>query len=153
MTEIAICFKKAPAASFEDTPIHALPPNWLVLRIQPDEGISLQFEVKRPGPAVDLATVKMDFAYTDWFPKEPNVGYETLLYDVMVGDQTLFQRADVVEQTWRIVQPVIEAWAAEPGEFPNYASGSTGPADADALIKRDGDRAWRPVPTAGARKA
>jgi glucose-6-phosphate 1-dehydrogenase len=153
MTEIAICFKKAPAASFEDTPIHALPPNWLVLRIKPDEGISLQFEVKRPGPAVDLATVKMDFAYTDWFPKEPNVGYETLLYDVMVGDQTLFQRADVVEQTWRIVQPVIEGWAAEPGDFPNYDSGSTGPADADALIARDGDRAWRPVQTLAARKA
>ncbi len=77
-TEIAIRFKQAPYAAFQDTPVHALRPNWLVLRIAPDEGISLQFEVKRPGPVVDLAAVKMDFRYDDWFPKEPNVGYETL---------------------------------------------------------------------------
>ena len=84
-----------------------------MLRIAPDEGISLQFEVKRPGPVVDLAAVKMDFRYDDWFPKEPNVGYETLLYDVMIGDQTLFMRADMVEQAWRIVQPVLDAWAKD----------------------------------------
>ena len=77
--------------------MNALPPNWLVLRIAPDEGISLQFAVKRPGPVVDLAAVKMDFRYDDWFPKEPNVGYETLIYDVMIGDPTLFMRADMVE--------------------------------------------------------
>src|SRR5258708_4022855 len=96
-TEIAIRFKQAPYAAFQDTPVDALRPNWLVLRIAPDAGISLQFEVKRPGPVVDLAAVKMDFRYQDWFPKEPNVGYETLLYDVMIGDQTLFMRADIVE--------------------------------------------------------
>ena len=94
-----------------DTPVDALRPNWLVLRIAPDEGISLQFEVKRRGPVMDLAAVKMDFRYDDWFPKEPNVGYETLLYDVMIGDPTLFMRADMVEQAWRIVQPVLDAWA------------------------------------------
>ena len=88
-TEIAIRFKQAPYTAFQDTPVDTLRPNWLVLRIAPDEGISLQFEVKRPGPVVDLAAVKMDFRYDDWFPKEPNVGYETLLYDVMIGDQTL----------------------------------------------------------------
>ena len=112
-TEIAIRFKQAPYAAFQDTPVDTLRPNWLVLRIAPDEGISLQFEVKRPGPAMDLAAVKMDFRYDDWFPKEPNVGYETLLYDVMIGDPTLFMRADMVEQTWRIVQPVLDAWAKD----------------------------------------
>lgn len=88
-TEIAICFKQAPYAAFQDTPVDTLRPNWLVLRIAPDEGISLQFEVKRRGPVMDLAAVKMDFHYDDWFTKEPNVGYETLLYDVMIGDPTL----------------------------------------------------------------
>jgi glucose-6-phosphate 1-dehydrogenase len=144
-TEIAICFKQAPYAAFQDTPVDTLPPNWLVLRVSPDEGISLQFEVKRRGPVVDLAAVKMDFHYDDWFPKEPNVGYETLLYDVMIGDQTLFMRADMVEQTWRIVQPVLDAWAkGNTADLPIYPSGSPGPAEVDALLARDGRR-WRPV--------
>jgi glucose-6-phosphate 1-dehydrogenase len=144
-TEIAIRFRKAPYAAFHGTPVASLPPNWLVLSIAPDEGISLQFEVKRPGPTVDLAAVKMDFRYDDWFPKESKTGYETLIYDVMLGDPTLFMRADMVEQAWRVVQPVLDAWAAEPGAFPNYESGSDGPEAADALLTRDGVRAWRPV--------
>jgi glucose-6-phosphate 1-dehydrogenase len=147
MTEIAIRFKQAPYAVFKDTPVDQLPPNWLVIRIAPDEAISLQFEVKRRGPVVDLAPVKMEFRYDDWFPKEPNVGYETLLYDVMIGDPTLFMRADMVEQGWRIVQPVLDDWAKHKPDFPNYASGSAGPEAADALIARDGGRAWRPVTT------
>ena len=133
-TEIAICFKQAPYAAFQGTPVDTLRPNWLVLRIAPDEGISLQFEVKRRGPVVDLAAVKMDFHYDDWFPKEPNVGYETLIYDVMIGDPTLFMRADMVEQAWRIVQPVLDAWAAKKADFPNYDSGSDGPKAADELL-------------------
>ncbi len=145
MTEIAIRFKQAPYTPFADTDINALPPNWLVIRLSPDEGISLQFEVKQPGQVMQLAAVRMDFNYADWFPREPNVGYETLIYDVMIGDATLFQRADMVESTWRIVQPVLDAWAAEKAAFPDYDSGSDGPADADALIARDGKRAWRPV--------
>ena len=144
-TEIAIRFKKAPHAPFADTPVEGLPSNWLVIAIQPDESISLQFEVKRPGPEVTLATVNMVFAYGDWFQKEPNVGYETLIYDVMVGDATLFHRADMVEETWRVVEPVLTAWAKETAAFPNYASGSDGPAEADELIARDGGRRWRPV--------
>jgi glucose-6-phosphate 1-dehydrogenase len=144
LTEIAIRFKQAPYAAFEDTPVDTLRPNWLVLRIAPDEGISLQFEVKCRGPSMDLAAVKMDFRYDDWFPREQNVGYETLLYDVMIGDQTLFMRADMVEQTWRIVQQVLDHWAAKTPEFPNYASGSAGPGDADELIAQSG-RQWRPV--------
>jgi len=143
-SEIAIRFKQAPLAPFEDTPVERLRPNWLVLQLQPAEGISLQFEVKRPGPVVDLAPVRMDFRYSDWFPAEPNVGYETLIYDVMVGDATLFSRADMVEATWRVVQPVLDAWAAQtPCEFSNYASGSAGPDAADALLQRDGGRSWR----------
>ena len=143
LTEIAIRFKQAPHAAFEDTPVNALRPNWLVLRIAPDEGISLQFEVKRRGPVMDLAAVKMDFRYDDWFPKELNVGYETLLYDVMLGDQTLFMRADMVEQAWRVVQPVLDDWTATKADFPDYDSGSSGPEAADGLLSSD--RAWRPV--------
>jgi glucose-6-phosphate 1-dehydrogenase len=143
-TEIAIRFKQAPYSAFQDTPVDILRSNWLVLRIAPDEGISLQFVVKRPGPAVDIAAVKMDFRYDDWFPKEPNVGYETLLYDVMIGDQTLFMRADMVEQAWRVVQPVLDTWAAEAAQLPIYPSGGAGPDEADALLQRDGRR-WRPI--------
>jgi glucose-6-phosphate 1-dehydrogenase len=152
MTEIAIRFKQAPYTAFQDTPVDGLRPNWLVLSIAPGEGISLQFEVKRPGPVVDLAAVRMDFHYDDWFPKEPNVGYETLIYDVMIGDPTLFMRADMVEQAWRVVQPVLDAWATEKADFPNYDSGSDGPKAADELLARDGDRAWRPVNPGAERK-
>jgi glucose-6-phosphate 1-dehydrogenase len=88
----------------------------------------------------------MDFHYDDWFPKEPTVGYETLLYDVMIGDPTLFMRADMVEQGWRIVQPVLDAWAAEQADVPGYASGSEGPEAAAALVAgSDGRRSWRPL--------
>ena len=143
-TEIAIRFKQAPFAAFRDTPVASLRPNWLVLRIAPDAGISLQFEVKRPGPVVDLAAVKMDFQYDDWFAKVPNVGYETLIRDVMIGDQTLFMRADMVEQGWRIVQPVLDAWAAAPGGPMPYESGSDGPAASAALLAQSG-REWRAI--------
>jgi glucose-6-phosphate 1-dehydrogenase len=148
-TEIAICFKRAPMTAFADAPVDSLTPNWLVLGIAPDEGISLQFEVKRRGPAMALATVQMDFRYDDWFERVQNVGYETLLYDVMIGDQTLFMRADMVEQAWRIVQPVLDDWAANKADFPNYPSGSDGPSQADALL---GERRWRPVATRPAKK-
>jgi glucose-6-phosphate 1-dehydrogenase len=145
-TEVAISFKQAPFAAFRDTPVASLRPNWLVLRIAPDEGISLQFEVKRPGPVVDLAAVKMDFHYAEWFAKEPNVGYETLIRDVMIGDQTLFMRADMVEQGWRVVQPVLDAWAAAPDGPELYASGGNGPTAANALLARSG-REWRAIGT------
>ena len=144
LTEIAIRFKPAPAASFQNTKIDELSANWLVIHIQPHEGMSLQFEVKRPGPEVELATVRMDFDYRDWFKHEPNVGYETLLYDVMIGDATLFNRADMVEDTWRIVQPVLDAWGAGGSPAP-YPSGSAGPKEADELLDKDGGHRWRPV--------
>ncbi|BCH24598.1 glucose-6-phosphate dehydrogenase [Mesorhizobium sp. L-8-3] len=148
LTEIAIRFKQAPYAAFQNTPVEALQPNWLVLNIAPEEGISLQFEVKRPGQTVDLAAVRMDFRYEDWFPKEANVGYETLIYDVMIGDATLFMRADMVEQAWRVVQPVLDDWTEKGTPVEGYASGSDGPASADELLARDGNRAWRPLTAA-----
>jgi glucose-6-phosphate 1-dehydrogenase len=144
-TEIAIRFHQAPLSVFKGTDVAQLTPNWLILQIQPDEGISLQFQVKRPGQAVALAPVKTSFAYKDWFPPQPNVGYETLIYDCMIGDATLFQRADMVEAGWRNVQPVLDAWAAEPpADFPNYPAGSAGPEAADRLLANDG-RAWRSI--------
>ncbi len=94
---------------------------------------------------MDLAAVKMEFKYDDWFAKQPNVGYETLLYDVMIGDPTLFMHADMVRHSWRIVQPVLDAWAKAKPDFPNYKSGSEGPEAADDLIAGDTDRAWRPI--------
>ena len=145
-TEIAIRFKSAPFAPFRNTEIGSFGPDWLVLHIQPDEGISLQFDVKRPGQKVQLAPVRMEFRYKDWFEPTTTVGYETLIYDCMVGDQTLFQRADMVEAGWRAVQPIIDYWRNnKPQDFPNYASGSAGPSAADVLLARDGGRSWRPL--------
>ncbi len=142
-TEVAIRFKQAPYTPFRHTPVSCLPNNWLIISIAPDEGISLQFAVKRPGPVVDLAAVRMDFRDNDWFSAEPNVGYETLIYDVMMGDHTLFMRADMVEEAWRVVQPVVDAWAGSPAGLSTYVSGSEGPLEAEGLLARDGSRAWR----------
>jgi glucose-6-phosphate 1-dehydrogenase len=145
-TEIAIQFRRAPLSVFHGTDVSAMAPNWLVLQIGPEEGISFQFQVKRPGQTVRMAPVKTSFAYKDWFPPSPNVGYETLIYDCMIGDATLFQRADMVEAGWRIVQPVLDGWAAEkPTDFPNYTAGSTGPRAADDLLAKDAGRSWRPI--------
>jgi glucose-6-phosphate 1-dehydrogenase len=144
-TQIAIRFKEAPCALFRNTAVRNPAPNWLILRIQPDEGIALQFGAKIPGPVTTLGEVRMDFKYKDYFGTAPNTGYETLLYDVMIGDATLFQRADNIENAWRVVQPVLDAWAANPPtDFPNYKAGGEGPTAADAMLARDG-RSWRPV--------
>jgi glucose-6-phosphate 1-dehydrogenase len=144
-TEIAIRFHQAPYALFRGTRVERMNPNWMVLRIQPDEGIALEFAAKRPGPSVKLSSVSMDFAYKDYFKMVPHTGYETLLYDCMIGDATLFQRADNVEAGWRAVQPILDAWANNsPQNFPNYVAGGTGPAAADELLAHDG-RAWRPL--------
>ena len=142
-TRIAIRFHQAPFALFRDTPVERLTPNWMILRIQPEEGISLRFAAKHPGPSVEIATGSMDFAYKDFFKVDPSTGYETLLYDCMIGDATLFQRADNVEAGWQVVQPILDAWANTlPKGFPNYKAGTEGPAEADELLARDG-RSWR----------
>jgi glucose-6-phosphate 1-dehydrogenase len=144
-TEIAIRFHQAPYTLFRGTHVERMNPNWMILRIQPDEGIALNFAAKRPGPTVKLDTVSMDFAYKTYFKIACNTGYETLLYDCMIGDATLFQRADNIEAGWRAVQPILDAWANNPPrDFPNYVAGSNGPAAADELLARDG-RAWRPL--------
>jgi len=144
-TEIAIRFHQAPYTLFRGTHVERMNPNWMILRIQPDEGISLQFAAKRPGPMVTLENVRMDFAYKSYFAAAPSTGYETLLYDCMIGDATLFQRADNIEAGWQAVQPLLDLWASKaPADFPNYAAGSDGPAAADELLARDG-RAWRPL--------
>ncbi len=144
-TEIAIRFHQAPYTLFRGTHVERMNPNWMILRIQPDEGIALQFAAKRPGPTVTLENVRMDFASESYFSAAPSTGYETLLYDCMIGDATLFQRADNIEAGWRAVQPLLDLWASSaPKDFPNYAAGSDGPAAADELLARDG-RAWRPL--------
>ncbi len=144
ITEIVIQFRRAPLLLFHQAQSGAIPPNQLVLNIQPKEGISLQFNAKVPGPIVNLQPVEMNFRYEDYFKARPTTGYERLLYDAMIGDATLFQRADTVEIAWSVVQPVIDSWAAHtPANFPNYPSGSWGPREADELIARDGKpRVW-----------
>ncbi len=143
VTEIAIQFKQAPFVLFRKTPVEHLTTNLLVLRIQPDEGIWLHFGAKIPGPTLRLGVVDMDFCYADYFGAKPTTGYETLLYDCMNGDATLFQRADNVEAAWGMVMPVLDVWNALPARsFPNYAAGTWGPAEADALLTREG-RKWR----------
>ncbi|MCB1678539.1 MAG: glucose-6-phosphate dehydrogenase [Halioglobus sp.] len=144
-TEIAVRFHQAPYSLFRGTDVERMHPNWMVLRIQPDEGVALAFAAKRPGPTVRLETVQMDFAYKTYFDTAPSTGYETLIYDCMIGDATLFQRADSIEAGWQAVQPVLDAWTEHaPDGFPNYGAGSDGPAGADALLARDG-RSWRPL--------
>ena len=144
-TEIAIQFKQVPFALFRDTPVETLTPNVLVMQIQPDEGISLQFGAKRPGPDIHLGAVRMDFRYRDYFNTDPSTGYETLVYDCMIGDPILFQRADSVEAGWAVVQPILDLWRTDksaPLEF--YTAGTAGPDGADQLLWRAG-RQWRPI--------
>lgn len=144
VTEIAIQFKKPPQMLFKATGAQDIQPNVLVLQIQPDEGISLQFQAKYPGTMIRTRLVKMDFRYeTSFGAIRPPTAYENLLLDVLTGDQTLFNRADEVEAAWSLVMPILEAWESErPKDFPNYKAGSWGPRVADELIARDGF-AWR----------
>jgi glucose-6-phosphate 1-dehydrogenase len=143
VTEVVVQFKRVPSLLFRQTAIENLTPNLLILRIQPDEGISFQFGAKIPGPVMQMGSVDMDFCYADYFGSTPSTGYETLLYDCMIGDAMLFQRSDNVELGWSVVTPILDVWNALPArEFPNYAAGSWGPKDADELLERDG-RQWR----------
>ncbi len=140
-TEISIHFKQAPFALFRETPVDKLTPNILFLHIQPTEGVTLQFSAKVPGPRVKLGGVNMNFNYADYFHEGPSTGYETLLYDCLVGDATLFQRADNVEAGWTVVQPALDAWEAGHIHVHPYAAGTDGPDEADALLRQDG-RSW-----------
>jgi glucose-6-phosphate 1-dehydrogenase len=143
ITEVAVRFKPAPSILFQ-APGQRMPvSNTLVIRIQPDEGMSLRFEVKEPGPGNNPRQVAMDFRYVDYFGPLASNGYETLIYDCMIGDQTLFKRADDIENAWRAVQPFLDA-SQDGGEVCGYAAGTDGPVEADALMSRDG-RSWRPL--------
>jgi glucose-6-phosphate 1-dehydrogenase len=142
-TEVAIKFKQAPFAMFRDTPVDKLSQNYLVIAVEPTEGITLQFNTKVPGPTINIDGVEMKFRYKDYFQVEPTTGYETLIYDCMIGDNILFQRADSVEAGWQAVQPFLDAWKKAGAKgLQTYKAGSTGPEAADELLKRDG-RSWR----------
>jgi glucose-6-phosphate 1-dehydrogenase len=144
-TEITIQFRRAPLILLSAA--QRQPPNRLVIHVQPDERIALHFHAKCPGPQIRLAPVEMTFSYRELDGAQRRTGYETLLYDAMAGDATSFHRADMIDAAWRVVNPLLDAWAAErPTDFPNYAAGTWGPRCADELIARDG-RSWlEPVP-------
>jgi len=142
-TEIAIKFKQAPIGMFRGTSVDRLSQNFLIISTEPTEGIELQFNTKVPGPAIDIDGVEMKFRYKDYFKAEPSTGYETLIYDCMIGDNILFQRADGVEAGWQAVQPFFDAWKNAGGRgLQPYKPGSEGPEAANALLTRDG-RTWR----------
>ncbi len=142
-TEIAIQFRRPPHLMFAPGNGSAFAPNVLTIRIQPNEGISLCFEIKVPGVDVRMTSVEMDFSYAEAFGATDHSAYETLLLDAMVGDGTLYARSDQVEAAWALVDPIVSAWADRiPEHFPNYAAGSWGPTVADEFIARDG-ATWR----------
>jgi glucose-6-phosphate 1-dehydrogenase len=143
VTEIAIQFKRPPMLMFQACAVDEVSPNVLVMRIQPDEGISLTFEVKPPGPDICVSPLSLDFKYEQAFGSSPPEAYETLLEDCIEGDSTLFTRHDWVELAWYLMDPIIKTWSeTKPTNFPNYEAGSWGPKEADEFIQGDGRR-WR----------
>ena len=144
VTEIVIQFKRVPHMFFHLSPDDQMEPNVLTMRIAPDEGIALRFGAKLPGPGMHLRQVQMNFSYAEAFKVQPATAYETLLLDAMEGDPTLFNRADVVEMSWGVIEPILDIWAAtKPYQpFPNYGAGTWGPSASDQILARDG-RAWR----------
>jgi glucose-6-phosphate 1-dehydrogenase len=143
VSEIAVQFREPPHLMFPLDNGKTITPNVIAIRVQPQEGISLAFDIKVPGVGVRMTAARMDFSYAEAFGPAAHSAYETLLLDCMVGDATLFTRGDAVEAAWEVVDPVIEAWSGnDPEHFPNYAAGSWGPAVADEFIARDGAR-WR----------
>ncbi len=144
-TEIAIKFRSAPLALFRDMPVDNLAQNLLVLRTQPDEGAALHFNAKIPGPEIRIENVRMNFKYEDYFDAAPSTGYETLIYDCMIGDPMLFQRAINIEAGWRVVDPILQAWRETDGrDLHLYEAGSDGPQAAERLLVR-GEQKWRPI--------
>ncbi|MBI2886049.1 MAG: glucose-6-phosphate dehydrogenase [Chloroflexi bacterium] len=142
VTEVAIQFKRAPHLLFAESGGEQLEPNLLLVRIQPDEGISLRFAAKVPGPTMHLRSVHMDFLYGSAFLVDAPDAYERLLLDCMLGDATLFTRNDEAEQAWAYVTRLLEGWERATPDFPNYEAGAWGPEEADRFLERDGRR-WR----------
>jgi glucose-6-phosphate 1-dehydrogenase len=143
-SEVAIQFKLPPLALFRQADMAAPTPNLLVVSIQPEETIKLRIAAKVPGPDLSASAVDLRFNYDDYFGVKPHTGYETLLYDAMTGDRSLFKRGDVVEAGWSVVQPILDAWSAGSCGLSQYPSGSDGPQEANRLLEQDG-RAWRPL--------
>jgi glucose-6-phosphate 1-dehydrogenase len=140
-TRVSIQFRRPPLILFDEVGVGEIEPNRLEIRIQPDEGISLRIKAKIPGPAIRLQNVALDFSYRDFGELAAATGYERLLYDCMVGDSTLFHRADAVDAAWRIATPILDLWSSLPArDFPNYGAGTWGPPAADELMTRDGRR-------------
>lgn len=145
LTEIAIQFKHVPHLLFKNLDLGSVQPNTLAMRIQPDEGVSLSFQMKRPGAKIAIAPVAMDFSYTEAFKSGPPEAYERLLLDAILGDATLFARHDWIERAWAILTPILEAWKEPPQTaFPNYAAGSEGPWEAARLMQST-QHIWRPL--------
>ena len=141
-TTLAIQFKRAPHPPFQETAAQELRPNVLLVKIQPDEGVSLAIGAKVPGQGMTIRTVHMDFLYGGAFRTEMPEAYERLILDTLLGDSTLFTRADEVEEQWLLVDAIVAAWQRDRPAFPNYPAGSWGPPSADELLQRDG-RSWR----------
>jgi glucose-6-phosphate 1-dehydrogenase len=141
-TTIAIQFKRAPHPPFEETAAEGLRPNVLLVHVQPDEGVSLAIGAKVPGQGMTIRTVHMDFLYGGAFRTGLPEAYERLILDTLLGDATLFTRADEVDEQWSLVDAIVAAWRRDRPSFPNYAAGTWGPPSADELVQRDG-RSWR----------
>lgn len=141
-TEVVIQFRRAPMHFFGEAAKGTVGPNRLIINIQPDEGIIMQMRAKTPGPLIRTQSVNLEFNYADLGETGGSTGYETLIYDCMNGDLSLFHRSDMIEAAWQVVDPIIDVWASlHPRDFPNYAAGSWGPAASDQLLERDG-RHW-----------
>lgn len=146
VSQVSILFHPVPHQSFPTTAVENWQPNRLVIRIQPEEGITLRVQAKQPGTRMMLGPVDMQFCYRDAFNTAYPEAYETLLLDVMRGDATLFMRADQVEKAWEVIAPVLEVWEeVSPGDFPDYSPGSWGPESADALLTQDGRNWFAPI--------
>lgn len=145
-TQVVIGFRRAPLLLFGGDVADNVKPNRLVLHVQPDEGITMDIHAKKPGPNINLVNVPLDFSYKTFGENLAATGYETLLYDCMIGETTLFHRYDSVDASWRIVTPILDVWQALPARsFPNYASGTWGPAASDHLLEKSG-HAWHHYP-------
>jgi glucose-6-phosphate 1-dehydrogenase len=143
-SEIAVQFKRTPHLVFRRNPDQLAEPNLLVLRIQPDEGMSLSFGAKLPGPELRIKSVEMDFDYGQAFGGTPPEAYERLLLDAMKGDATLYARGDWVDLAWELLSPVLDRWATADAKLATYEAGTWGPQEADTLIERAGRR-WRNI--------
>ena len=141
-SEVVVQFKEPPLALFRQASMEPPQPNQLVISIQPEETIKLRLAAKVPGPELTTAPVDMRFNYVDYFGVEAQTGYETLLYDAMTSDRSLFKRADLIEAGWAIVDQIARGWKEGRCDLAQYPAGSEGPAEADLLIEREG-RVWR----------